>query len=299
MTSVLFSTFHGDYGRYPFLLPEDDSPTCFSAQLEWTVLGRASVEGDVGLPATSRWFFHRLLKGVFMQNCYCEHIEFPSFSFICESKSCSVVSDSLRLHGLYSPWNSPDQNTGVGCLSLLQGIFPTQGSNPGLPHCRLIIYQLSHKGNPGSFICRQVLFPWYFFKNVFFLFGCSRSLSKHKVVCSMWVLLDVACRIFACGTQTLSWGIWDLIPWPGIKPWPPALGAWSLSHWITEEFLQDALLLASSFTLMISFGPNQNHHLSYIRWGSLFPLNEWDSWSSESSHRQQWKSRTNPRFPDS
>ena len=50
-------------------------------------------------------------------------------------------------HGLYSPWNSPGQNTGVGSLSL-QGIFPTQGSNPGLPHCRRILYQLSHEGNP-------------------------------------------------------------------------------------------------------------------------------------------------------
>ena len=45
----------------------------------------------------------------------------------------SVVSDSLGPHGLYNPWNSPGQNTGVGSLSLLQGIFPTQGSNPGSP----------------------------------------------------------------------------------------------------------------------------------------------------------------------
>ena len=43
-------------------------------------------------------------------------------------------------------WNAPGQNTGVGNLSLLQGIFPTQGSKPGLPHCRRILYQLSHKG---------------------------------------------------------------------------------------------------------------------------------------------------------
>ena len=42
-----------------------------------------------------------------------------------ESESISVVFDSLRPHGPYSPWNSPDQNTGVGSLSLLQGIFPT------------------------------------------------------------------------------------------------------------------------------------------------------------------------------
>ena len=45
-----------------------------------------------------------------------------------------------------SPWNSPGHSTGVGSLSLLQGIFLTQGSNPGLPHCRRFLYQMSHKG---------------------------------------------------------------------------------------------------------------------------------------------------------
>ena len=45
------------------------------------------------------------------------------------------------------PWNSPGQNTGEGSLSLLQEIFPTQGSNPGLPHCGQILYQLSHNGS--------------------------------------------------------------------------------------------------------------------------------------------------------
>ena len=64
-----------------------------------------------------------------------------------ESESHSAVYDSLQTHGL-SPRNSPGKNTGVGSLSLLQGIFPTQGSNPGLPHCRQILYQLSHKGSP-------------------------------------------------------------------------------------------------------------------------------------------------------
>ena len=60
------------------------------------------------------------------------------------SKSHSVMSD------FYSPWNSPGQNTGVGSLSLLQGIFPTQGLNRGLLHCRQILYQLSHQGSPFS-----------------------------------------------------------------------------------------------------------------------------------------------------
>ena len=58
----------------------------------------------------------------------------------------SVPSDSLRPHGLYSPWNSPGHNTGVGSLSLLQGIFQTQGSNPGLSPCRQTLY------------CRQILY---------------------------------------------------------------------------------------------------------------------------------------------
>ena len=61
-----------------------------------------------------------------------------------------LLQKSLRPHGLYSSWNSPGLNTEVGSLSLLQGIFPTQGSNPGLPHCRWILYHLSHQGSPTS-----------------------------------------------------------------------------------------------------------------------------------------------------
>ena len=63
------------------------------------------------------------------------------------SGSCSVVSDSLWPDGLYSPWNSPGQNTGVGSHSFLQGIFPTQGLNPGLLYCSQILYHLSHQEN--------------------------------------------------------------------------------------------------------------------------------------------------------
>ena len=72
-----------------------------------------------------------------------------------ESEACS---DSLWPHELYSPWNFPGQNTGVGSHSLLQRIFPIQGSNPGLPHCRRILYQLSHKGNPR--ILEWVAYPF-------------------------------------------------------------------------------------------------------------------------------------------
>ena len=58
------------------------------------------------------------------------------------------MSDSLWAHGLYNSWNSPGQNIGVGSLFLLQEIFPTEGWNPRLTHCRQIHYQLSHKGSP-------------------------------------------------------------------------------------------------------------------------------------------------------
>ena len=66
-----------------------------------------------------------------------------------ESESHSVLSHSFPPHGLYSPWNSPGQNIGMGSLSLLQRIFPTQGLNQGLLHCRQILNQLSYEGSPN------------------------------------------------------------------------------------------------------------------------------------------------------
>ena len=71
---------------------------------------------------------------------------------------CSVVSDSSWPHGLYSPWNSPGWNTGVFSCCLLQGVFPTQGSNPGLPHGGRILYQLSLQGSPR--ILEWVAYPF-------------------------------------------------------------------------------------------------------------------------------------------
>ena len=59
---------------------------------------------------------------------------------------------------IHSPWNSPGQNSRVGRHSLLQGIFPTQGLNPRLPHCRQILYQLSHQGSP--WILEWVAYPF-------------------------------------------------------------------------------------------------------------------------------------------
>ena len=63
---------------------------------------------------------------------------------LCDSMDCSPPGSSVHR-------DSPGKNTGVGCHALLQGIFPTQGSNPGLPHCRRILYRLSHQGSSNYF----------------------------------------------------------------------------------------------------------------------------------------------------
>ena len=64
---------------------------------------------------------------------------------LCNPMDCSPPGSSV--HG-----DSPGKNTGVGCHALLQGIFPTQGSNPGLLHCRQILYQLSYQGILNVFL---------------------------------------------------------------------------------------------------------------------------------------------------
>ena len=63
-----------------------------------------------------------------------------------------------------------------------------------------------------------------------------------------WVFV-VACRIFSCGMWTLSWGMEDLVPWPGMEPRPSALGMWSLSHWSTREGPADLILSTTIYQL--------------------------------------------------
>ena len=72
--------------------------------------------------------------------CYCESEKVK----VQVTQWCPTLCNRMDC----SPWDSSGQNTGMGGCSLLQGIFPTQGSNPGLPHCRWILYQLSHQGSP-------------------------------------------------------------------------------------------------------------------------------------------------------
>ena len=101
-------------------------------------------------------------------------------------EGCSVTSDSLWPHGLYRSWNSSGQNIGVGSLSLLQVIVPTQGSNPSLPHCRRILYQLSHKGSPR--ILEWVAYP--------FSSGSSQPRNQTGVSC-------------IAGGCLSNWAIWE------------------------------------------------------------------------------------------
>ena len=91
------------------------------------------------------WWDGLKISSVLSSVCVCLMSDWGLFYLFIESVSCSVMSDSLLPHGLHSPWNSPGQNPAVGSSSLLQGIFPTQGWNPGLPHCRQFLYQLSHE----------------------------------------------------------------------------------------------------------------------------------------------------------
>ena len=108
------------------------------------------------------------------------------------SESLLVVSDFLRPYGLYSPLNSPGQNTGVGSLSFLQGIFPTQRPSPGLLHCRQILYQLRHKGRPR--IQEKVTYP--------FSSGSSRPRNWTRVSCiaggffTKWAIREVNVNYF-------------------------------------------------------------------------------------------------------
>ena len=141
----------------------------------------------------------------------------PFSSLCCAMLSCSVVSDSFQHHELYlqgssCSWDSPGKNTGVGCHTLLQGICPSQGSNPGIPHCRWILYHLSHQGSPriagvgtlsllhgifliqkskgGLLLCRQILYqlsyqgsPYPHYQTIFLIFHFRRYLfTSHSIL---------------------------------------------------------------------------------------------------------------------
>ena len=69
--------------------------------------------------------------------------------YVCASQLCLTLCDPMDTRLLH-PWDFLGKSTRVGCHFLLQGIFLTQGSNPGLPHCRQTLYHLSHQGSPKA-----------------------------------------------------------------------------------------------------------------------------------------------------
>ena len=107
-----------------------------------------NVESDVWV----LWPRHFILQ---ICVCVCVTIMYmvaQSCPTICNPMDCSPSGSSV--HG-----DSPGKNTGVGCHALLQEIISTQGSNPGLPHCRRILYHLSHQGNPRTL--ERVAYPFF------------------------------------------------------------------------------------------------------------------------------------------
>ena len=102
---------------------------------------------------TGRWLFYRHLT-MHSFTLFCAVLCLVSLSglTLCNAMDCSPPESPV--HG-----DSPGKNTGVGCYALLQGIFPTQGSKPGLQHCRWILYLLSHQGSPR--ILKWVAHPFY------------------------------------------------------------------------------------------------------------------------------------------
>ena len=88
----------------------------------------------------SSFFFLLCLLKLTQFTCVCCALLLSCVQTLCDPMDCSLPGSS--------PWGFSSKNTGVGCHALLQGIFPTQGSNPGLPHCRWILYCLSTREVP-------------------------------------------------------------------------------------------------------------------------------------------------------
>ena len=136
----------------------------------------------------------------FPRQKYWSGLPFPSLGNLPDPGIEPVVSDSLLPHRLYSPRKSPGQNTGVGSLFLLQGIFLTQELNWGILHCRRILYQLNYQGKPpalaGRFFTaeppgkpRKVILLKYFFNCFHHYFSRNYGVYSFPVVCKIFWLM--------------------------------------------------------------------------------------------------------------
>ena len=126
------------------------------------------------------------------------------------------MSDSLRLHGLQPPrllrpWDFPGKNTGVGCHRLLQGIFLTQGLNPGLPHCRSTLYLLSRQGKEYKWKLRLLNLQGVWGKRLRDFASWSWFLLGHQVICGADFRLKLETAQHP--SQFRALGIWPAFSW--------------------------------------------------------------------------------------
>ena len=126
----------------------------------------------------------------------------------CAVLSRSVMSDSLQPHELYPtmflcPWDSPGKNNGVDYHFLLQGIFPTQGSNPHLPHCRWILYCLSHQESPYMLTFKK-WYKWFYLQNRNRVTDVENNLMVISGERGGGINWEVGIHICACGLSSFS-----------------------------------------------------------------------------------------------
>ena len=88
--------------------------------------------------------------------CVCVWLATQSCPTLCDPMDCSPLGSS-------DDGDSPGKNSGLGCHALLERIVPTQGSNPGLPHCKQILYHMNHQGSPHCNVfyikCKRIHLP--------------------------------------------------------------------------------------------------------------------------------------------
>ena len=127
------------YWSFSFsIIPSKEIPGLISFRIDW--LDLLAVQGTL-----KSLLQHHSSKASVMANLV---LEAKNVSLV--TQSCPTVCDPLGCSPLGSSFHgdSLGKNTGVDCHALLQGIFPTRGWNPGLPHCRWILYRLRHQGSP-------------------------------------------------------------------------------------------------------------------------------------------------------
>ena len=116
------------------------------------------------IPLMAGWILYLKFQPAPSQQSYSFFLSSYDFLTSNESESCSVLSDSFWSHGLYKPWNFPGQNTGVGSLTLLQGIFLNSGVKPRSPTLQVDSLPTEPQGKPkntavGSLSLLQGIFP--------------------------------------------------------------------------------------------------------------------------------------------